>query len=448
MKELERAFSRGCFTDGYYTGKIARGMTGVRSEEDKSASRALKAEIPSIEKMRLTARATIRRGAPSELTLSCIPCSRWGGLVGESLVASVLGDIPSEAINAPLDNASVAQRLAKMGATPFVLTPDDIEIELDGGLNLSPSALNSLRRAAAQALEDKLARPIRELCGESADKAAQDTVVSDNSSDAPLAGGFGDSLAVFYEPSVLMGLVKARSVHIRRLKRVFVPLARLPELYPDCARDIAELGSELGVMMPEVVMEHELRATVNMLKDASKSGVMTTLVCNIGQIELCKCLGFNLVGDLRLNVYNPDSRAAYISVGVDEISLSPELTLPQARDVGGYALVSGRAPLMITERCFIKESFDCDKCGKAALTDRRGARFPILRTADHRNLIFNSAPTYMGDKREELRRVGSIGEYFIFSIESLDEAQNILSSYFGGKPIGGQVRRMGKRPVE
>ena len=32
---LRRAFSRGGFTDGYYTGRLTSGMTGVRSEEDK-----------------------------------------------------------------------------------------------------------------------------------------------------------------------------------------------------------------------------------------------------------------------------------------------------------------------------------------------------------------------------------------------------------------------------
>jgi hypothetical protein len=40
-------------------------------------------------------------------------------------------------------------------------------------------------------------------------------------------------------------------------------------------------------------------------------------------------------------------------MGLEEVILSPELTLPQMRDVGGNtsAIVYGRIPLMLLEKC-------------------------------------------------------------------------------------------------
>ena len=126
--------------------------------------------------------------------------------------------------------------------------------------------------------------------------------------------------------------------------------------------------------------------------------------------------------------------------------LSPELTLPKARDIGGSVIVYGRIPLMLTERCFIKDGFGCDGCARASLTDRRGEKFPILREYKHRNLILNSRHTYMGDKRAELDKCRLRSAHFIFSTESPDEIASAISAFKAGAPLsGGDVRRVGRR---
>ena len=99
---------------------------------------------------------------------------------------------------------------------------------------------------------------------------------------------------------------------------------------------------------------------------------------------------------------------------------------------------------MLTERCFIKENFGCSRCNSASLIDRTGASFPLLYEWGHRNLILNSRPTYMGDKKRELYSFGVLHEHFIFSVESEKEAQKILDSYKSGKSLE-NVRRIGKR---
>jgi hypothetical protein len=71
--------------------------------------------------------------------------------IGERAV-TVRGAVPSDAISAPLTEEGVKERLAKLGGTPLSLSTEDIELEMDEGLNLPPSAINALRREATERL--------------------------------------------------------------------------------------------------------------------------------------------------------------------------------------------------------------------------------------------------------------------------------------------------------
>ena len=118
-----------------------------------------------------------------------------------------------------------------------------------------------------------------------------------------------------------------------------------------------------------------------------------------------------------------------------------------AKDIGGGLTVCGRIPLMITERCFIRENFGCDKCGGASLTDRVGKKFPLLREYKHRNLIFNSVITYMGDKRDELGRYGIGHFHFIFSTEGARETEELIRAFMGARAVSVPFCRV-KQKVE
>ena len=125
--------------------------------------------------------------------------------------------------------------------------------------------------------------------------------------------------------------------------------------------------------------------------------------------------------------------------------LSPELTLPKARDIGGSLITYGRIPLMITERCFISENFGCEKCGKSILVDRKGEKFPMKREFKHRNLIFNSIPTYMGDRPEELKNHRIYSHHMLFTTENGREICNIIKAHKKSAELPIKVRRVGRR---
>ena len=76
------------------------------------------------------------------------------------------------------------------------------------------------------------------------------------------------------------------------------------------------------------------------------------------------------------------------------------------------------------------------------MTDRRGFVFPIRRTWEHRNIVFNSLPTYMADRQGELDAAGITDRHFIFATESPDEVDKIIYAYKNSLSSVGEVRRI------
>jgi putative protease len=196
-----------------------------------------------------------------------------------------------------------------------------------------------------------------------------------------------------------------------------------------------------------VIFDRDVERVASRLKSAAEQGIRYALVGNLGHLALVGEAGLTPVGDFRFNVTNREAVARLEGLGLeDEILLSPELTLPQMRDVGGNtaAIVYGRIPLMVTEKCLGRELSDCARCeaGKVVLTDRRGVVFPVLREWEHRSLVLNSIPTSMSDKQAELTKHRITAWHFLFTTESASAVDRVIAAYQSGTPVDGQVRRI------
>ncbi len=195
-------------------------------------------------------------------------------------------------------------------------------------------------------------------------------------------------------------------------------------------------GSTEGVIMPPVIFDSERAEVEKQLKRAVELGARHLLLGNLGHLPLARTTGLTLHGDFRLNVTNSETAALMQELGFADVLLSPELTLPQIRDIGaneGYAgvITYGRIPLMLLEKCVIREIASCEVCGRggAVLTDRKGARFPVLREGAHRNVIYNSVPTYMADRADSLRSYGARYHHFIFSAERAETVDRVIRAH-------------------
>lgn len=409
MERLASAFSRGGFTDGYYKKKIGKEMLGVRSEDDKESSRTLEGFSGISKKIDISMKATLKAGEPLLLT-ACVSGR-------PELSVKVVGGTVMEAINAPMNEDAIRKNLGKLGTTFFSLK--DADIQIVGRVMIPVSQLNAARREATEALS-KL------ICGSLPHK---DSVRKAEMSLPEKKKQKGRS-AVFYDaeniPEEAYGYFDV----------IYLPLEKYR-------------GETNGVILPPVIYDSEMGQIDEMLKAAKEMGAEHALVGNIGHVSLAKKHGFILHGDHRLNVCNSSTAAFLEDQGFEDYVISPELTLPKIRDIGGSktVIVYGRLPLMVTEKCVGKECGGCERCesGRAALRDRRGVEFPVLKAFEHRSIIFNSVPVYMADREKELVAAGVDSRHFIFTTETRSEAASIIESYKKGDP---PIRADGVRRIK
>lgn len=410
LSELRALFSRSGFTDGYFKGKLGREMLGVRTDADKADTSQKTAksvdysELLKARRRKIDMSAKICADKPSLLTVS---------LGEQSITAS--GATPDTAQNCPLTEEAVQKNLTKLGSSPFSL--GELTIELDDGLIMPVSALNALRREAVDKLTGILT--------------------------APRASALPITLAA-PEKREQKPLVSARFTEYERIPEnvgeceiIYLPLEKFRTGMEDKAN---------GVIIPPVVFDAEIPTVRNMLKNAAVSGVKHVLVSNLGHIALAKEFRFTVHGDFRLNVFNSYTKDVLYSLGFEDIIASPELTLPQLRDLALPPIIYGKVPLMTLEKCVIRDLYSCEECKKHEffeLRDRKGISFPLARAFEHRNIMYNSVPVFMADKKDELIKYRIVGAHYIFTDESAEFAAALLERSTAIAPIGG-IRRISK----
>lgn len=222
----------------------------------------------------------------------------------------------------------------------------------------------------------------------------------------------------------------------KRIYRIFVPLpvSGVPENF----RDIT------GIRMPAVIFDNEKDYISRKLAQAAKAGIKYALADNIGHINIAREAGFKLFGNAGLNIANTRSLEEYKKLGFKDALLSPELKFAQMRDISkrinAGIVAYGRISVLISENCFIKNAGVCKSeqacgfCGykgRFDITDKTGAGFPVAGDFGHRNIVYNSAPVYLADKRELYKKLGLFFISLNFTRESPGEIRKIISEYIG-----------------
>lgn len=416
LAELSSLFSRSGFTCGYYTGKIGREMLGVRTADDKKESARLSGAAIPERRAEISLCADIRSGRAATVTAS-------GIFFGNKVTFSATGDVP-ETAESSMSRERVRESLAKLGETPFFVKPENIKVNIDDGLRMSVARINALRRGACEGLIETL----------TAEKHI-------NPKSAPPLGKRTPSdmkTAYFADVGNIPGEAQAF------FDRIFIPLAATEKAYKT-------VGAEkLGIAFPPVALDTETAEIEKMAERAKALGIRYALVTGMWQIPICRRLGFEMTGDLRLNVWNSQSAEKLYAMGISGFIQSCEIGLARGAAMqasGRYGAVAyGRLPLMTLEKCVIRDIMNlpseiekCNFCGDGKfvfLRDRTGAEFPVRREFRHRNVLYNSVPVRMEDRLSEYARAG-LFEHFIFTCESKKEVAEIINAYkTGGKPTG------------
>ena len=416
-RQLEAAFSRSGFTDGYYKGRTGPEMFGTRPEnapEPKELFARAKAGYSREDSRRVPVDmvCTLRAGEPVSLTASA------GGHV-----VRAEGPTPEEARNRALTAAELQSRLEKTGGTVF--RPRETRVELEEGLMLPASAVNALRRQALEGLEAALAQPPVRRTG--------------TPSPLPQAQPGPET------PVLTCSIMRPEQLTepLAQCETVYVPAELLEKLDLDRWAEMTHICA----VLPRIFRTED-QAALRALLQQHRQHLSAVAIGNLGHLPIAESLGLPLWGDLGLNLFNSESLLFWKELGLEAAAVSMELRWQQLRDLRKVlpceAVVYGRLPLMIMENCVIRNELGCRdagrdyadrspacRCGQEnVLVDRTGAQFPLVGQWGHRCEIENSKVLFLADK-PEWRQLGLTRARLRFTTESPEECVRVLRAYQG-----------------
>lgn len=431
LQELETAFSRQGFTDGYFRGQTGSDMFGRRQEGEDTADlfASARATYEQGEPQRIGVRfyAMIRRGEPAQLAVED----------PDGNLCRTRGPVPEQAVYRSLTPQDLEQQLKKTGGTPYLCTA--VRSSLDPDLMLPASAINAMRRDVIAELTAKRGR------------AAPARL---NAYDEPPRY---DGIAG--EPQLTIAVRTAGQITSRMLSMkptvLYVPLSELAE-HPDLPQRVS-VETQLAAILPRVIWSGELAPVARQLRTVYEMGVRQVLAGNLGQLHIARAAGFAVRGDFGLNIVNSRAMRYLREQGLDSQLLSFELTLPQIRDISkavpAELLIYGRLPLMLMENCVMKNRTGICACqtGTVRLVDRVGEEFPIVKAPGTcRNVLLNGKKLYLLDKKDALRGMGLWALRLQFTTENPGEIDKVLMDYQGRAVFdaGSYTRGLYSRGVE
>ena len=431
LQELETAFSRQGFTDGYFRGQTGSDMFGRRQEGEDTADlfASARATYEQGEPQRIGVRfyAMIRRGEPAQLAVED----------PDGNLCRTRGPVPEQAVYRSLTPQDLEQQLKKTGGTPYLCTA--VRSSLDPDLMLPASAINAMRRDVIAELTAKRGR------------AAPARL---NAYDEPPRYD-----GISGEPQLTIAVRTAGQITSRMLSMkptvLYVPLSELAE-HPDLPQRVS-VETQLAAILPRVIWSGELAPVARQLRTVYEMGVRQVLAGNLGQLHIARAAGFAVRGDFGLNIVNSRAMRYLREQGLDSQLLSFELTLPQIRDISkavpAELLIYGRLPLMLMENCVMKNRTGICACqtGTVRLVDRVGEEFPIVKDPGTcRNVLLNGKKLYLLDKKDALRGMGLWALRLQFTTENPGEIDKVLMDYQGRAVFdaGSYTRGLYSRGVE
>lgn len=407
LEQLRAAFSRQGFTQGYYLDQQGPDMFGVREEtrEPKELFAAARNTYQSGEAQRVpvTFYAMLRPGEPA----------RVGVEDPDGRVATVEGPVPEAARTRPLTAEAVTTQLSRTGGTPYRC--GQVRALVEENLSLPLAALNALRREALEKLSVQRQEPPRRRAGEYHAGARYE-----NRREEPVL-----TISVRRAEQLTDELLRLRPA------LVYVPL---DELAAHLEKAAGTEHTSIGVSLPRVAWDREYPGLREKLEQVRALGVKDALLGNLGMFPIARELGFTLRGDFGLEIYNAQALKEYKRLGLQSATLSFELKLAQIRDLSKCLdtelITYGRLPLMLMENCIIRNRTGSCGCQNTnILTDRKGARFPVVSAPGCRNELLNSQKLFLADRAADYRRIGLWAQRLLFTTENPRECVQVAQRY-------------------
>ena len=334
------------------------------------------------------------------------------------------------AVSRPTTWEEIVRQLAKLGNTVFRASESDIDLRIRGGgdIFIPVSQLNRVRNDAVSRLTD--ARIAGWRRGARArhrhDHSADSADITRTAEPRALVAGTStrSSPAVSLAVSV-SGMDGVRSAIAGGADVIYLGGERYRgggvevEAFDleTAIKYVHQSGRRIYLITPRIASDSQMRGVEGTLSGAMRCRADGVLVSNHGVFRLAEEMGLDRIVDSPLNVFNRMSLRFWAEHGAGLVTLSPELTLAEIREIAKYGavecIVHGRLTLMESEHCVVGGILGgADSCtapcedGGFELVDEKGYAFPLMMDTDCRMHLLNSSELCMLDHIPAIVRAG------------------------------------------
>lgn len=339
--------------------------------------------------------------------------------------------------NAPLTLEILKKQISRLGNTIFNLT--DITAEIDSNLMMPISEINEVRRKAVESLEKQRLEKFSEKIFN------------------PILGR-----AKIFKPHQIKSTELIAQIDTLDKLKIAIENGADSVLYGGenfCNRQVGveeilkalnithAMGKNFYLATPRIVRQKEIDKLTSILTAGNYDAIY---VHNIGTLRLAKkSVNLPIHSDFSFAVFNSSTINFLKNLGVESVTLSPELTLEQIKNltikssIPVECVVHGRTELMISAYCVLGSflgKIDEEKCrhicktAEFYLKDRKNILFPVKTDQFCRMHILNSKTLSMIEHRTDFENVAKIrADCRALSVE---ETKKIIHTYkFGGNEI-------------
>lgn len=380
---IRQLYIRSDICDGYYHRHNDKSMVTLKEPGYSGSSPEVIRDIQErfVSKnilLPVTGSARIYAGEPAELTFSCSGTS-----------VTVTGEPAGQAVNRPLRQSDISQKLGKLGDTCFTLS--ELAVDTDGVSFMPVRALNELRRAAVSELEQKIlsrkGRKRKHFDVESGADNATGSRLNRNANELCVLAATSEQLsAVNTFPEIHTIYVDA-DLFLRGA-------AAQPLLLPD---------KEYFLVLPHILRKKSYSYLVSYGKLLNGSHFAGVMVRNLEELEWLHEIGFagRIESDHTVYAWNNVS-LTHLSGQMDCVTLPLELNRRELDRLStGFStslVIYGYIPMMYSANCVRKNLDQCINNDASAdnkyhLTDRYRNRFTVVQNCIHcYNILYNTVP--------------------------------------------------------
>ena len=332
--------------------------------------------------------------------------------------AQVTGPHPQLAFHQELTQTLLQTELYKTGGTPFYC--DGIRCAISPGIIMDPTDIGQMRDKLLAELYEKRKDYIHRLILK--EKSLPD-----------------------YQEETQPPVLTVSVSHVSQLSQkilklappvIYIPLTEIPAAESVLEPYLQTPGIAICAILPPVIWDDEKSELLELLRKASHIGIHQVSCQNIGQLISARKLGFQVRGDLGLDVRNSRTMHVLSSLGMSSVILSPEMDSVHVRSVAkaipAELAVYGRLPLMYTQSCIPKACTGVCSCESfTGINDEHGFTYPVIRSFSCRNTVFSPKKLFLAHRASEYMNSGLWGVRLMFTTENTAECAAITERYLG-----------------